>query len=179
FYDFSVIQKCQTIGRKTVFCEKSRNLADVKVEDLLKGVTMQEWDVFISYSSKDYAIIQNIINDFKLNHINYWIDREQIKPGDFIIPRITAGLENSRYILPCFSWNQSGSGWSRAEYESILYEIFSDKQSKRKVIPLVIDDINTLPRLMMNIKYTKYSDNNAYNELIEFLKNKKDYRTLL
>ena len=40
-------------------CENS--LEDVIVEDLLKGVIMQNWDVFISYSSRDFSIIQKII----------------------------------------------------------------------------------------------------------------------
>lgn len=133
-----------------------------------------KYDVFISYSSKDFSIIQKVINDFKNNNITYWIDIEQIEPGDHITPQIEKALNNSRYVMPCFSRNQLKSGWSRVEYSAILHKTLSTTSCHQKVVPLIIDDLepNELPLLTIDILYTKLSDSRAYQKLLDFLKNK-------
>ena len=130
----------------------------------------ETWDVFISYSTKDYAIIQKIVHDLQERGISYWLDEEQINPGDLILDAIEQGLRDSRAIMPCFSKNQLQSGWSRAEYSAILNQFLS-RQTSQKIYPLLLDDVteDQLPVLFRNIKSTNYGDTNNYKRLLDFL----------
>ena len=98
----------------------------------------------------------------KNKKISYWLDRDQIKPGDSITQRIEYGVQNSPVILLCISKNQLQSGWSRAEYTGILHDILSKKTTK-KIIPIIIDDIDeTKPQdIPLLIKDTRHIDFNS------------------
>lgn len=130
----------------------------------------ETWDVFISYSTKDYAIIQKIVHDLQQRGISYWLDEEQINPGDLILDAIEQGLRASRAIMPCFSRNQLQSGWSRAEYSAILSK-FLRRKTQQKIYPLILDDltIDDIPPLLSGIKYEQYSNIESYNKLLETL----------
>ncbi|MFC2140671.1 leucine-rich repeat domain-containing protein [Acidobacteriota bacterium] len=129
------------------------------------------WDVFISYSSKDFSIIKKIVDDLKQIGIRYWWDEEQLQPGDSISEKIEDGLKRSRYMMPCFSHNQKMSGWCRAEYTAILNKVIS-KSTKQKVVPLIIDDLKheDIPLLMGDYKYERLSDPRGYEKLLQILK---------
>lgn len=130
-----------------------------------------EFDVFICHSSKDKTIISILIEDFKKENITYWIDADQIDFGDSITEKINEGLEASNYIIPCISKNLRASGWTKAEYGSILNREFSGN-SKRKVIPLILEncDVNDIPPLLSDKKRVTYSDKTEFKEFIHFLK---------
>jgi hypothetical protein len=58
---------------------------DVSYEQLLAGIEIprstgggKEWDLFVSYSQKDKAAVQEIIIDLKAAGVRYWWDEERI-----------------------------------------------------------------------------------------------------
>ncbi|NIM14508.1 MAG: TIR domain-containing protein [Candidatus Aminicenantes bacterium] len=175
FYEYSFLIKALKKGLKDVLCQKS--LENVSIDSLLTGIELErhdadyQWDVFISYSSNDATIIEEILADFNRHGISYWWDKEQIQPGDIITRSIEEGLENSRFVMPCFSRNQLESGWCRAEYEAILNRILSGT-SEQKIIPLILDELSSdkLPLLISNIKWVRYSDKEGYREILKRLK---------
>ena len=197
FFKYSLLQQCKQKGKPTWPCEKSMD--EVSIEELLKGIEVKEEvkreimkkkmeeseaarDVFISYSSKDIDIIRDIVADFKKHNITYWLDDEQIAPGDFIITQLEKGLENSRYVLPCFSKNQLQSGWCRpddyfrGEYQAFLYDVFGNPETQKKVVPLLIDDLDQkeLPVFIRQIKQTSYADQKGYERLLGLLRRKTE-----
>lgn len=129
------------------------------------------WDVFISYSSKDFAIVQGIIDDFKSKGIRYWWDEEQIMPGDLMSQKIAEGLQKSRAVMPCFSRHQIESGWCRVEYTAVLNKVISG-QTGQRVTPLVLDDLplEEYPILLGDYKYERLSDSRGYAKLLRALK---------
>jgi formylglycine-generating enzyme required for sulfatase activity len=133
-----------------------------------------EYDVFICHSSKDKPIITTLIEDLKKENITYWVDAEQIEFGDSITEKITEGLETSKYVIPCLSKNLKNSGWTRAEYGSILNAEFSGN-SKKRVIPFLLEDcdVNDIPTLLRDKKRVTYSNKTEFNEFINFLKNNR------
>ncbi len=137
-----------------------------------------KYDVFICHSSKDNSVIESLIKDLKKENITYWVDAEQIKFGDSITEKITEGLETSNYIVPCLSKNLMTSGWTRAEYGSILNGEFSGN-SKRKVIPLLLEDFDVIyiPTLLRDKKRVLYSNKAEFKEFIEFLKENRMNKT--
>ena len=123
--------------------------------------------VFISYSAKDFDVIQRIISGFKENNIEYWIDDEQIQPGCMIDPQIRNGLKISQFILLCFSQNQVKLGWLRNEYKPILDEMIINEESKKRIIPLILDDLDEekIPIFLRGTHY-RFTNKQEYGKLI-------------
>ena len=172
YFRYRTLLRCKSKRRSFLPCEKS--ILDVDVIELLRGVEMHveeiKWQVFISYSSKDFTAIEMLINELKKKRISYWLDREHIKPGESITQNITKGLDNSDNILLCVSDNQLESGWSRAEYSQLLHEILG-KNSEKKIIPLIIDDfdITKLPALLKDYRYIRLSEPKDIEDLFNSL----------
>jgi internalin A len=141
-----------------------------ELEDSEKTDNPSKYDVFICHSSKDKPVIALLIEDFKKEGITYWVDEEQIDYGDQITQRIEEGLQKSRYVIPCLSKNLNASGWTRAEYGSILNTVFSGN-SRRNVIPLKLDNCedDDIPFLLRDKKRVTYSDKTDFAKFIKFL----------
>ena len=147
------------------------------VAELLNGVEIPsarndifQWEAFLCHSSADKIIVRRIARKMKSLNIKYWLDEEQILPGDNIIDKITEGIINSRYITPCFSRNQLTSGWCKKEYQSILTRIISGS-TKQKVTPLILDDLldDELPLFIGDIRCERYKVKDQYNRLLKYL----------
>ena len=125
--------------------------------------------MFISYRLKDAAVIRDIVGDLRARGIRYWIDTEQVEPGDDVHDKIVDGLRRSRHVMPCFSNNQLESGWARAEYKAILNEVIAGR-TKQKVVPLVLDDFDgEIPLLVKNYACERHSDHEGYERLLSVL----------
>lgn len=131
-----------------------------------------EWEIFISYASKDYSIVEKIVSDLKIRGIRYWLDREQINPGDSFPEKIAEGLQKSRCVLTCFSRNQLQSGWCRVEYTAVLNEVISGRTGQ-KVIPLILDDLKQeeIPILLRFYGSERLSDTRGYQKLLQTFAN--------
>jgi hypothetical protein len=55
-----------------------------------------QFDVFLSHSSKDKAVVRDIAERLQEDDVRVWLDEEQIKPGDSIPRKIEEGLVQSR-----------------------------------------------------------------------------------
>lgn len=128
-----------------------------------------QFDVFICHSSKDKMEIDKVIKHFIDNDISYWIDSEQVKPGDFISQKIEEGLKNSKYIMPCLSGNIK-SGWTQIEYNSLLAKEIKDRSLR--VIPLKLDNCREedIPLLLLDKRWISYSNKTEFSEFLKFLK---------
>lgn len=108
--------------------------------------------VFISYSSKDKDIADQLVNILNGQNIDVWIDHEQIKYSDSILNKISKGLEWSSALLFLVSDNSINSNWCKLEYETkLIEEIQSDRTL---VIPILIGEPK-IPILLSNKKYLK------------------------
>src|ERR687893_806114 len=87
------------------------------------------YDVFISHSSKDKAIVRPLADGLRV-----WLDDWELKPGDNIPHKIEEGLEYSRVLLLCMSANAFGSDW--ATLESQTFRFRDPLNEERRFIPL-------------------------------------------
>lgn len=131
-----------------------------------------KYDVFISHSSKDQPLVEQIVEDLRAAGITYWVDSEQITFGDPITGKIEEGLRESKNVLVCMSLNLGQSNWCRAEYGPVLNRELRNKPSSRKVLPLKLDNCgdDDIPMLLYDRKSAEYSNPEEYNELLRFLK---------
>lgn len=102
----------------------------------------KEYDVFISYSRKDYVdenkkvIPENVVSKVKdaltRAGITYWFDEEGIYSGDNFVEKIINNIETSRIFVYLSTANANDSKWTCKEISS------ADEMGKH-IIPVRID----------------------------------------
>ena len=97
-----------------------------------------QYDVFLSHSAKDKAVVREVAARLKKDGLRVWWDEEQIKPGDSIPAKIEDGLEQSRVLVLCMSANAFGSDW--AQLEAGTFRFRDPLNQERRFIPLRLDD---------------------------------------
>lgn len=60
---------------------------------------MSNYDVFISYSRRDRAIVDEICGLLDAESISYWVDRKRTHPGSMFMEDIVNAIKNSRITL--------------------------------------------------------------------------------
>ena len=72
------------------------------------------YDVFLSHSSKDKAVVRAVAERLRADGLRVWLDEWEIRPGDSIPAKIEEGLEHSRVLVLCMSRRRSaptGRSW--------------------------------------------------------------------
>jgi small GTP-binding protein len=96
-----------------------------------------KYDVFLSHSSKDKAVVRSIAERLHTDGLRVWLDDWELHPGDSILAKIEEGLEHSRVLVLCMSTNAFGSDWAQLEAGTFR---FRDPLNKdRRFIPLRLD----------------------------------------
>jgi hypothetical protein len=57
------------------------------------------YDVFLSHSAKDRAVVREIAEQLRKDGVKMWLDEWVLKPGDSIPAKIEEGVERSRPAL--------------------------------------------------------------------------------
>jgi WD40 repeat protein/class 3 adenylate cyclase len=117
-------------------------------EELMSG--RFEYDIFLSYSSKDREIVHALAERLKTGGLRIWLDAWAIRPGDSIPLKIQQGLEQSRILLMCMSPAYFASDWGALEHLTLIFRDPNNKQ--RRFMPLLISDC-TRPDIISRFKY--------------------------
>jgi hypothetical protein len=91
-------------------------------------------DVFLSYSSKDKAVVHDLAARLRDRGLRVWLDAWELKPGDLIPSRIDDGLEESAVLALCMSEHAFGSDWATLESETFRFRDPTNRE--RRFIPL-------------------------------------------
>ena len=149
------------------------------------------YDVFISYSSKDYLdskgnvipgnVISTIMNVLQQNGVTFWIDEKGDLTGKMFAHVIAKKIRESRCFLLVCSRNSVESKWVDRELSA------ADSWGKQ-IIPFICDDSYMDDRVVLYtapLGHVKYSENpeKALNKLIKSIKGnewvKKDVSAVL
>ncbi len=127
---------------------------------------MFEYDVFLSYSSKDKNIVHDLANRLKQDGLRVWLDKWEIKPGNLIPLKIQEGLEKSHTLLMCMSPAYFESEWGRMEHYTLLFRDPINKQ--RRLIPLLIADC-IRPDFIAYLAYIDWRtcSDEAYDDILD------------
>jgi hypothetical protein len=101
------------------------------------------YDVFISHSSKDKAVVCPLAERLRKDGLKVWFDEWAIKPSDSIPAKIEEGLEHSRVLLLCMSANAFGSDWAQLEAGTFCFR--DPLNNERRFLPLPLDDAHFGP----------------------------------
>jgi hypothetical protein len=109
-------------------------------ETIRWGLSVSEnftFDVFLSHSSKDKAVVRALAERLRKDGLKVWFDEWEIKPGDSIPAKIEEGLERARVLVLCMSANAFGSDWAQLEAGTFRFRDPLNKQ--RRFIPIRLD----------------------------------------
>ena len=125
-----------------------------------------QFDVFLSHSSHDKAVVHDLAERLRDDGLKVWFDDWVIKPGDSIPSKIDAGLDQSAVMVLCMSAHAFGSDW--AQLERYTFQFLDPLNKERRVIPLRLDDA-PLPRTLAQFKYVDWRQDReqAWRELLE------------
>ena len=97
-----------------------------------------EFDVFVSYSRKDEAVVLELAQRLRNAGVRVWLDQWEMQIGALNSAKIEYGLENSRLLLLCISAHALGADWVLLESQSFRFRDPLNKE--RRLIPLRLDD---------------------------------------
>lgn len=152
----------------------------------MRGKPEIKYDVFISYSRKDYVdgagnilennVISRIKDTFRANGISYWFDEEGIYSGQEFTSVITGAIRTSAVFVFISSKNSNASLWTSNE-------IAIAKRLNKPIIPFCIDESPYNDSVMMLIAALDYVDGRdskvAYNKLIRAIRHYKNADNIL
>ncbi len=92
-----------------------------------------KYDVFISYSRKDFDEVAALIETIRaeIPGLSIWFDITGIESGDEFEEKIISAIDNSSYVLFALSNNALESQWTKDE---VIYA----KNTDKKVIPILL-----------------------------------------
>lgn len=89
-----------------------------------------KYDVFLSHSSKDKAVVRKLAERLKADGVRLWFDEWEIQIGDSILSKIEQGLEESRILILAMSANAFGSDWVSLERGTAIFRYPQNKQRR-------------------------------------------------
>lgn len=98
---------------------------------------MNQKDVFISHAGNDnQKFVHPLTKALDALAISYWLDEIDLKWGERIVEKVSAGLSISKYVLVLLSENFIARNWPRIELESALNQEISS--GRLTVLPILI-----------------------------------------
>jgi len=124
-----------------------------------------DYDVFLSYSSKDKEKVHALAERLKAYGLRVWLDAWAIRPGDSIALKIKQGLLQSRTLLMCMSPAYFASEWGALEHMTLIFRDPTNKQ--RRFIPLLMEDC-TRPDIIAHFAFIDWRSpsDEAYEKLL-------------
>ena len=92
-----------------------------------------EYDIFISYSRKDFNEVKALYEMLKsrISNINIWVDLTGIESGDEFDEKIITAIDNSKMVIFALSDNSMQSKWAKDE---VMYA----KNTDKRIIPVLM-----------------------------------------
>src|SRR5579872_945815 len=125
------------------------------------------FDVFLSYSSTDKAVVRATAERLRADGLRVWLDDWEIRPGDSIPSKIEEGLDCSRVLVLFMSAHAFDSDW--AQLESGTFRFRDPLNKERRFIPLRLDDAPIKGSLaqFLYIDWRRHDHEEAYIKLLE------------
>lgn len=127
-----------------------------------------QYDVFLSFSSKDRLRVEKLAERLKDEGIKVWYDDWEIQFGDDIFLKIERGLEDSQSQILVMSNNAFESDWVTLERNTTLFRDPTNKD--RRFIPLLLEDCD-IRDTIRRFRYVDWrnEDESEYKKLIKMM----------
>lgn len=142
--------------------------------------------VFISHSTVDKKISQDIYDTVIKNASFAWMDTVELIPGTELLPRINEGIDRAQILIIIVSKNSLNSNWVNYEWTTYVHKKLSDK-SEIYLLPILVEDLR-LPPSLSRYKYLKTTGASDYlieisksvqHIAVDYVERKRGFRLLL
>jgi hypothetical protein len=115
--------------------------------------------VFLSHNHNDKAFARRLAADLSRLGAHVWLDEAEIRIGDSLMEKISAGINSTDFLAAILSRNSISSGWVNRELEIALNQEIAGK--KVKVLPLIVDDCE-MPTFLLGKLYADFRKDENY-----------------
>lgn len=131
-----------------------------------KPVTMDNFSVFLSHSSKDKNFVDRVFDELQKSEVRAWYDKEEISPGDSITDTINDGLLKSDFGIIFLSDNflNGNSGWTIAEANFFMQQRMRDPAKKFVIVNIDVPH-EEIPPLMQDYRYIDVNSCDCISEI--------------
>ena len=92
-------------------------------------------NVFVSHSSKDRKLVDQITDQLKRCGVGAWCSNEEIPAGERYAEKIRDGLMHSDWLLVVVTVDSGKSDWVRAEVKTAM----ADPRFQNRILPVAVD----------------------------------------
>ncbi|MEO3923464.1 toll/interleukin-1 receptor domain-containing protein [Micromonosporaceae bacterium B7E4] len=96
---------------------------------------MKKYDLFVSYSHSDRSLVEKFASELRKRHLRVWFDGWEMRPGDILRERISAGIADASFFLVVLSPESLASNW--VKYELNAGMIDEIERGHVRVIPAI------------------------------------------
>jgi hypothetical protein len=142
-----------------VIWERVKGMSAASTPPTIQMSSAHSYDVFISYSSKDYydlfgnpqpqSVISDLLTSLEDAGITYWIDTQGLSGGTVFPQEIAKQIYNCKVFLFVSTHNSNQSTWT-------MNEIATANNYGKNIIPLRADDTQFAPPIMIYIAGLQY-----------------------
>jgi hypothetical protein len=147
--------------RKTVMknAVEFTSTPDVLYADLLQKLEQLTPRIFISYSSRNQQIVEQLFRQLKQSGYHAWLNTESIPKGDHWYDEMVNGLRDTDLLILMVSKDAMASKWVAQEWQAFL-------QTGRKIIPLLLEECEA-PEDLQRIEMIKTAEEGWYYKLLK------------
>jgi hypothetical protein len=125
-----------------------------------------DYDVFLSYSSKDEFIVRPLAERLRHDGVKVWFDKWAIKPAQHFPRKIEEGLEKSKFLITCMSAHALDSDWAQLERH---WNTLADPTNKEgRLLPVRLDD-TPAPKSLAQFQHIDFTEGNRESGYISIL----------
>lgn len=142
-----------------VIWERVKGMTAAAAPPTIQMSSAHSYDVFISYSTKDYydifgnpnpnSPIADLLTTLDNAGISYWIDKQGLSGGTVFPQEIAKQIYNCKVFLFVSSANSNQSTWT-------MNEIATANNYGKNIIPLRADDTQFAPSIMIYVAGLQY-----------------------
>src|SRR2546430_738921 len=104
-----------------------------------------EYDVFISYSSKDREWAEKLLNDLKSKGFVPYLDKDRLVSGDDWPKKLVGALKQSQHLIILWSENAANQPkWVYQEHDR-FNQIQDDFNKNGRTLPILLQDTKHPP----------------------------------
>jgi hypothetical protein len=140
--------------------------------DVVKGLFRSpdrpkfDYDVFVSYSTRDRVFVEYLIQNLKLGGLKTFVDTEDIRLGASLMTAIESALTRSRNIMVVLSPAYMASAFAARELD--LAVRLRVEQPEVRLIPLLLRDTD-IPPFLSTVHHVDFRKRSAWNQSMEVL----------
>jgi hypothetical protein len=124
--------------------------------------------LFICHASEDTEFVQDLCSYLDSHQVSLWYDRREIKVGDSIVQRISAGLESASHLVVVLSPVSVTKPWVRREFSSA---VMRQIQAASVIVLPILAEPCEIPAILADIRYANASADRmrGFQELLDAL----------